>query len=161
MRRFLLPALALVLALTGCGGADDGGDVAGDAATGVRVGTADSEFGTILVDGHGNVLYLFDNDAGGESACYDSCAQTWPPLVGEAEATGDADPSLVGTTEREDGSTQVTYAGFPLYHYAADSAAGDVNGQGVGGVWWVVGPDGSRITDDGSAGADDAGGADY
>lgn len=93
-------------------------------------------------------LYLFDQDPEGESACVDDCASTWPPLVGEPEATGGADADLVGTITRPDGSTQATYDGYPLYLYAPDSEPGDVTGQGVGGVWWVIGPDGTRITDE-------------
>lgn len=184
MRHRLLAALALgALLLAACGGddpaVDDGAapdtaatdtaatDTPAPAATeqetaggtgGVEVGTASTDLGPVLVDGDGMTLYLFDNDSEGESACYDSCAETWPPLVGgEATATGDVDPSLLGTVERDDGSIQVTYAGYPLYLYAADSAPGDVNGQGVGGVWWVLSPEGERITDDASAG----GGPDY
>lgn len=146
------------------GGEGDAGDDPGDAdATeddgaameGPVLATADTELGTVLVDGEGMTLYLFDNDADGESACYDSCAETWPPLTGEVTAGEGVDASLIGTTERTDGTTQVTYDGNPLYYYAADSAAGDTNGQGVGGVWWVVGPDGSRITEDASADNDD------
>ena len=40
---------------------------------------------------------------------------------------------------------QVTIDGWPLYFFANDAAPGDHNGQGVGGVWFVVGPDGAPI----------------
>lgn len=116
------------------------------AAAGATVDTASTDLGEILVDGDGMTLYLFDNDTEGESVCTDDCAATWPPLIGEPEVAGNADASLVGTITRPDGATQVTYDGQPLYLYAPDSEPGDVTGQGVGGVWWVVGPDGSRIT---------------
>lgn len=132
------------------GNGDDDGDGNGD-GTGngdLVVGTATSELGTILVDGDGLTLYLFDNDADGESVCYDDCAVTWPPLLGDATVGGEADASLLGTTTRQDGTEQVTYAGMPLYHYAGDGQPGDVAGQGLGGVWWVIAPDGERITDD-------------
>lgn len=163
--------LAGALALAACGG-DDTGDTSGDAgqspattgtgttdepddATGqasVTVATTTIEgVGEVLVDGAGMTLYLFDNDGEDESTCVDDCAATWPPLVGEPEAAGGVDESLLGTTTRPDGSAQATYAGFPLYLYAADAEPGDVNGQGVGDVWWLVGADGSRIT--GEAGA--------
>lgn len=124
----------------------DGGGTTQDTSDATVVGSASSDLGTILVDGDGRTLYLFDNDSEGTSTCTDDCAQTWPPLLGEAEASGDVDASLLGTTERADGSTQVTYSGWPLYLYAADAEPGDVNGQAVGDVWWVVAPDGSRIT---------------
>jgi predicted lipoprotein with Yx(FWY)xxD motif len=114
----------------------------------VVVETATSELGTILVDGDGLTLYLFDNDTDGESVCYDDCAVTWPPLLGDATVGGEASASLLGTTPRDDGAVQITYAGMPLYHYAGDGQPGDVAGQGLGGVWWVIAPDGERITDD-------------
>lgn len=123
------------------------GDAEEDGAeASVTVDTASTDLGEILVDGDGMTLYLFDNDSEGQSACTGDCAATWPPLTGEPEAAGGADESLLGTITRDDGSTQVTYDGLPLYLYAPDSEPGDVSGQGVGGVWWVVGPDGSRIT---------------
>ena len=128
------------------GSGDDDGD--GNGNGDLVVGTATSEFGTILVDGDGLTLYLFDNDADGESVCYDDCAVTWPPLLGDATVGGEADASLLGTTTRQDGTEQVAYAGMPLYHYAGDGQPGDVAGQGLGGVWWVIAPDGERITDD-------------
>lgn len=160
--------VAGALALAGCGGGDDTaaeGEPTRDAATttaagttapdeeatgtatgSVTVDTASTDLGDVLVDGQGMTLYLFDDDSEGESACTGGCAETWPPLIGEAEAAGGADASLLDTITRPDGSTQVTYDGHPLYLYAPDSEPGDVTGQGVGGVWWVVGPDGSRIT---------------
>jgi predicted lipoprotein with Yx(FWY)xxD motif len=108
------------------------------------VETADSALGTILVDDAGLTLYLFMNDTDGTSTCYDDCEANWPPLTvdGEPTAGEGADASLLGTTERDDGSTQVTYAGQPLYRFAGDQAAGDVNGQGVGDVWFAVTPEG-------------------
>lgn len=127
----------------------DGGTTADD----VTLATGSVELGTIVVDGEGMTLYVFDNDTGGESTCYEGCAQTWPPLVGEAAAGDGIDASLLGTTERTDGSMQVTYDGNPLYFYAPDSAPGDTAGQGVGGVWWVVAPDGTKITDGGGSGS--------
>jgi predicted lipoprotein with Yx(FWY)xxD motif len=132
---------------------DDGSEGDGDASPDgdVLVTTATTELGTILVDGGGMTLYLFDNDTDAESVCYGDCAVTWPPLVGTAGVGGEADAALLGTTEREDGAMQVTYAGLPLYHYAGDEEPGDLTGQAVGGVWWVIGPDGERITDEAAA----------
>lgn len=112
----------------------------------VTVEVADTDLGQILVDGEGMTLYVFDNDSGGESSCTGDCANTWPPLTAEVSAGDDVDDSLLGTTEREDGTAQVTYDDQPLYYFAGDEAAGDTNGQGVGGIWWVVGPDGQKIT---------------
>lgn len=111
----------------------------------VELATADSDLGEIIVDGEGMTLYVFDSDTGSDSTCYDACAQTWPPLTGTATAGEGADESLLGETTRDDGTTQVTYNGSPLYYYAPDSAPGDTQGQAVGDVWWVVGPDGEKI----------------
>jgi predicted lipoprotein with Yx(FWY)xxD motif len=111
----------------------------------VTVTTADSALGTILVDGDGMTLYLFTNDSPGVSTCEDGCLAAWPPLLGQPAAANGADESLLGTLTRADGTTQVTYNGWPLYHWAQDTAPGDTTGQGVNGVWWVVNPDGDPI----------------
>jgi len=152
-------ALALLLAACGEGGAEgaDGTGAAGGSAT---VAVADSDLGSILVDADGRTLYAFLPDEGGTSTCYDDCAANWPPLTVEGDpVAGDgADAGLLGTTEREDGSVQVTYGGWPLYRYAADMAAGDIAGQGVGDVWFVVSPDGAPVQDAAAAAGDVPGG---
>ena len=85
-------------------------------------------------------------DAQGVSNCLDSCAATWPPLSGPAAAGAGADEALLGTSDRADGSVQVTYNGWPLYHFASDAAPGDTNGQGVGDVWYLVDAQGNAVT---------------
>ncbi len=112
------------------------------------VATSESSLGEILVDAEGMTLYLFTNDNPGESTCYGNCAATWPPLIADGDFMGseNVDPELLGTTSREDGTLQVTYDGWPLYYYVMDEAPGDVNGQGVGGVWFVVSPAGEPVT---------------
>ncbi|MGH2681814.1 MAG: COG4315 family predicted lipoprotein [Actinomycetota bacterium] len=118
-----------------------------NAATGVTVATGMSDLGTILSDADGRTLYLFLNDSGGESTCYDDCAANWPALVTEGDplAEGEADVTLLGTTERTDGGLQVTYNGNPLYYFAGDEAPGDTNGQGLIDAWYVVSPEGEPI----------------
>ena len=139
-------------------GADDG-TAAPDEAGGAVLETATLDIGEVLVDADGMTLYLFAPDEQGPSTCYDECAGNWPPLLtdGDPAAGTGVDEALLGTTERDDGTTQVTYDGWPLYHWAADEAAGDATGQGVQDVWWVVAPDGAPIRD---AGSDGGGGAD-
>lgn len=117
-------------------------------AGGAAIEVASTDLGDILVDGDGMTLYVFDNDTEGTSTCTDDCAANWPSLTGEATAGDGVDESLLGTTERDDGSSQVTYNDQPLYYFAGDQAEGDVNGQAVGGIWWVVGPDGEKITEE-------------
>jgi predicted lipoprotein with Yx(FWY)xxD motif len=113
----------------------------------VTVAVAETDLGDVLVDQDGMTLYVFDNDEGGESACYDDCAANWPPVVVEdaADAGDGADAGLLGTTERTDGTTQVTYNDKPLYYWVGDDAPGDTEGQAVGDVWWAVAPDGDAV----------------
>lgn len=145
---------AAALLLAACGGSDDvagetAGDTAGDGGGGdtaaTTVATATTDLGEVLVDGEGLTLYLFDSDPDGGTACTDGCAETWPPLDGPAEAGTGVDGALLGTIERPDGTTQATYAGHPLYLYAPDAEPGDVLGQGVGEVWWVLDADGAAV----------------
>jgi predicted lipoprotein with Yx(FWY)xxD motif len=124
----------------------------------VSVMTAETDLGEVLVDGAGMTLYMFEPDEAGESTCYDACAQSWPPLLAdEPTAAAGAEAALVGTTERDDGTMQVTYDGWPLYYWAGDEEPGDANGQGVNEVWWVLAADGAPVRGD-DAGDDDAGG---
>jgi predicted lipoprotein with Yx(FWY)xxD motif len=68
---------------------------------------------------------------------------------GAPTAGSGAQAKLLGTTKRSDGTTQVTYAGHPLYTFAGDTGAGQLNGQGsngFGALWWAVSPAGATIT---------------
>ncbi|HSB01382.1 MAG TPA: hypothetical protein VLE49_12075 [Anaerolineales bacterium] len=112
----------------------------------VSLGKTDS-LGSFLTDDKGMTLYLFTKDTPNTSNCYDKCATAWPPLLTSdkpAAGTG-VDASMLGTTTRKDGSTQVTYNGWPLYYYFKDKAAGDVTGQNVGDVWFVISPAGEMV----------------
>ena len=111
------------------------------------VAIAVSDLGQILVDSAGRTLYLFTNDTAGESVCYDECETNWPPLTvaGEVVAGEGLDAGQFTTVARTDGSMQVKIGDWPLYYFAGDAAAGDTNGQGVGGVWFVVSPSGDAI----------------
>jgi predicted lipoprotein with Yx(FWY)xxD motif len=103
--------------------------------------------GPVLVGPNGMTLYLFTKDTPGTedeaavSACYEQCATNWPPLLVESEddiVPGVNLPGTFGTTERTDGTLQVTYNGWPLYFWAKDAAIGDTTGDAVGDVWWAV-----------------------
>lgn len=107
--------------------------------------TADSDLGTILVDPDGFTLYVFTADSEGESACYDDCAQAWPPVPADTAIGSDLDASLFGSIERTDDIEQLTINGMPLYRYSPDESPGDTMGQGVNDVWFVVDPDGNMI----------------
>ena len=131
------------------------------ASSGPFVQVAESdEYGQILVDGECRTLYVFSPDVGGEPTCVDDCAANWPPLLVPDEATvpplaDELDPSLFSIVEHPEGA-MLKVGDWPLYYFANDAAPGDVNGQGVGGVWWVVGPDGTPFEEatEGTAPAD-------
>jgi predicted lipoprotein with Yx(FWY)xxD motif len=107
--------------------------------------------GPVVVNEFGNTLYAFSADKPGRSsACAGQCAKVWPPLTTDGPPTTVPDTlakvSLLGTIERADGTTQVTYAGHPLYLYSGEETA-EINGTGIhafGGVWYPLKIDGSR-----------------
>ncbi|PXX68692.1 secreted repeat protein with Y-X4-D motif [Nocardia tenerifensis] len=124
----------------------------GTAPTGandVQLGIADNIAVGQYVTAADHALYRFDADTAEPSAshCAADCATKWPPLIvrrDQAVYTAEIDPSLGGFVERADGACQVTIAGWPVYHLATDRRAGDLLGQGVGGVWHAVTPTGGE-----------------
>jgi predicted lipoprotein with Yx(FWY)xxD motif len=164
----LAPFLGLVLAAaTACGSGSSGGTQkvstqgSGGNTSAAVVATKSGSNGTYLTDGKGMTLYLFEADKTSASTCSSACASYWPPYTttGAPTVSGDADQSKVGTSKRSDGTTQVTYAGHPLYHFAQDSSPGDTKGQGsdnFGAEWYIVAPDGSTI-EKGDGSGDDSG----
>jgi predicted lipoprotein with Yx(FWY)xxD motif len=164
----------LVLALAACGGGqpasspDSGAQAPASpspapAESQAAVATARSPLGQTLVDAEGRTLYAFTKDKGGKSSCYGDCEATWPALTvqGSPSAGDGVEASLLATTDRKDGSAQVTYKGMPLYHFSGDQQPGDTNGQGVGGVWFAVTPDGGLAGAGGAAGGQSGGGYGY
>jgi predicted lipoprotein with Yx(FWY)xxD motif len=112
---------------------------------------AGSRYGQILVDAAGRTLYLFDAETGPQPRCYDACAKAWPPFLtaGDPVAGPSLMPDRLGTATRRDGSQQLTYGGHPLYYYEGDHAPGEILCQAVieyGGGWYVVDPQGNKIT---------------
>jgi predicted lipoprotein with Yx(FWY)xxD motif len=99
--------------------------------------------GMVLVDSSGMTVYDFHKDKGTTSSCYGACAEGWPPVLSEGEPTvgNGASSSKLGTTERKDGTMQVTYAGHPLYTFVEDKKPGEANGNDVsafGGQWYAL-----------------------
>ncbi|MEO8092515.1 MAG: hypothetical protein ABI726_07400 [bacterium] len=163
--------VTFALGLAACGGDDDEGTTAdsttavqsetdseqpqptnggrsggGGEPAGLAISASESQFGTILFDEDDRAIYLFDKETTSKSECYGQCAAAWPPVLtkGGPQAAGGAEAKLLGTTERDDGTTQVTYAGQPLYYYV-DDPPGEVlchNVDEFGGLWLVVQPDG-------------------
>lgn len=117
----------------------------------VSLGNA-QKLGMILVDSNGMTLYDFHKDKGTTSSCYGPCAEGWPPMLTEGEPTvgNGAMASKLGTTERKDGTMQVTYAGHPLYTFVEDKKPGEANGNDVsafGGQWYALKGNGEEAGD--------------
>ena len=110
------------------------------------------KLGMVLVDSNGMTLYDFHKDKGTTSSCYGPCAEGWPPMLTEGEPTvgNGASASKLGTTERKDGTMQVTYAGHPLYTFVADKKPGEANGNDIsafGGQWYALKGSGEEAGD--------------
>lgn len=164
LRRVALAAGA-TLALAACGGgSDDASDSdatapaasvaeesapesAAPAASGsALVATGATSAGDVLTDAAGLSLYGFTPDEGGTPTCTDGCAQAWPPFTVDGDALPEGlDPSVFSVVTHPDGSSQLAAGGWPLYYFAGDAAAGDINGQGSGGNWFLAAPDGSLV----------------
>jgi predicted lipoprotein with Yx(FWY)xxD motif len=173
---FCAAPMIAALAIAGCGGGGGGGAPAGDAGTGggaygsgasstskaaapsapgassaqAAITVRHDKLGSYLADAHGRALYLFEADMGTTSSCYSACASVWPPLTNATPSSG-VTRTLLGTTKRKDGTSEVTYDGHPLYLYAGDTTAGAVNGQGLnqfGAKWYLVAPNGRKIDND-------------
>jgi predicted lipoprotein with Yx(FWY)xxD motif len=160
--RLVVPVAVGALVLAACGGDDDDSASAnnanptttaaaatstsssGAASGGLTVAVAKTSLGETLVDAQGRTLYAFKADKGGKSACNTGCVENWPPLTvtGAIKLAPGLDEDDFKTIMRDDGTTQVTDYGQPLYTYAGDSKAGDTHGDGVGGVWYAVGTEG-------------------
>ena len=173
MRRSFIVASVFLLLLAACSSDDNAGGSTGStgassptetspppasespAAGGggeTEVEAEDSSLGTILTDAKGNTLYVFLQDTGDTSTCTGDCAASWPALIAKGEVKagggGGVDESLLGTSARDDGTMQVTYAGHPLYTFAGDRAPGQTAGQGsdgFGAEWYVLSAAGDKI----------------
>jgi len=115
----------------------------------ISTSTATTMTEPFLVDNQGRVLYLFTNDTqnSGASSCSGECITSWPAVVvtGMPTAGEGLNGALLGTITRDDGTMQATYNGWPLYYYAGDAAPGDMMGQGMNGVWFLVSATGNAI----------------
>lgn len=154
----LAVAASGILLLAGCSGGTNAygttsapttqSSVAGNSSADALM-TGQSTLGTIVVNGQGFTAYVFDHDTAnsGVSTCSGACQSLWPPITSATPTpvvTGIT--GTVATITRSDGAKQVTINGLPLYTYTPDTKPGDDTGQGFGGIWWVVGANGSKIT---------------
>jgi predicted lipoprotein with Yx(FWY)xxD motif len=168
--RTILTIAALALGLAACANnssssAGGGGIYGGGGATSAPAASGAATIqtakvpgvGTVLTNSDGKTLYLFEADTGTTSTCTGECAANWPPETtsGNANATMGATSSMLGTTTRDDGSTQVTYNGHPLYTYVGDTTSGTASGEGInafGGLWYAVTTAGTAAKGSGSSG---------
>jgi len=173
MRRTVLFSITALLAaatLTACGSSGDDTSAGSDTSTAAEapsetaseapsqeaagstdLATAETSLGTVVVDGKGMTAYYFlkDTKGSGTSACSGECAAAWPAITTEnATPTVSGVTGEVGTITGTDGKLQITIDGRPIYTFAQDTAPGDVNGQGLNSVWYVIAPDGTEIDDD-------------
>lgn len=167
-------ATAILVAACGASGASTAPSTAASsapsasaAASGASAGPAeayevdvatDATVGMYLTGEDGKTLYLFAQDSSGKSTCNGACAQNWPPFTLSGSDTVKAGAGVTGTIatlKRDDGTTQVTINGLPLYYFAGDTDKGQLNGQGIGGKWYAASPAGTP-TGSSSAGSSGA-----
>ncbi|MGY1581979.1 SCO0930 family lipoprotein [Streptomyces sp. MN13] len=131
----------------GAGAKDEQNAAAGSAPAGKLGVSVNAELGNVLTDADGRTLYRFDKDTAdpAKSNCDGDCATAWPPVpADDASAGAGIDKKLLGEVTRADGTKQLTVDGWPAYRYAKDVNAGDTKGQGVGGTWYALAPDGKK-----------------
>ena len=115
-------------------------------STSSSVTLAQTSLGTILADNQGRTLYALTKDTKGIPTCIDACANAWPPAIVNGAVSPDSGITAPTTVVDAPGGGQMLKVGkWPLYRFAGDAAAGDINGEGSGGVWFVVGADGTLI----------------
>src|SRR4051812_27836194 len=166
MKRLIALAIAPVavaVVAAGCGGGGSGGGsgsaygaakpAASTNAAGAAVAVRTTKLGPTLVDSNGRSLYLFEKDKTTASTCDGACASVWPPLTtnGKPKAQGGISAAKLATTKRNDGKTEVTYDGHPLYYYVSDTKPGQLSGEGLdqfGATWDAVAPSGTGIDKD-------------
>lgn len=162
-RRVLAAAAVAAIGMTACSNGDDGAAAAATPAPtsasasstvdpdAVTIdATSVGDVGTVLVDSKGYTLYLLAPEKNGKIACVKQCLDFWPAVTvdsGQTTAAGDGvDAALLGTIERPDDGTQVTYGGYPVYLFAGDKKPGQANGQGVEKVWFAITPEGTAAS---------------
>lgn len=163
------PAAATAAGVASAASAAVAGATGAAPAVGMASATVNGAASQVLTGQGGKTLYILTKDTSSASTCTGSCATTWPPLTvpsGMQAMAGSGVMGKLGTISRPDGTMQVTYDGHPLYYFKGDSAGGQANGQGIGGVWYAMGPSGpvgaaSGGGSSGSSAAPSSGGGGY
>ena len=100
----------------------------------------DRALGSIVIDGEGLTA------SPSKSNCVEDCVRLWPPVLVTNEITfRNLDAGRLGVVTKQDGTRQLTIGGWPAYRYVQDEIPGETRGQGVGGTWFVLGPDGAKL----------------
>ncbi len=89
----------------------------------------------VLADAAGRTVYTFDKDEANKSNCAGGCLVKWPAFVAKPEAKAQGEFGVI----EANGVRQWTYNSQPLYYFVGDVKPGDRTGDGMGGVWHVVG----------------------
>ena len=175
----LAAVAAATLALSACGSSGTGSDPYGSVsapagavspapAAGAEPSAAagdgpllaakdEPKLGKIVADAEGYTLYRFDKDTAKPTTtttCVDACATKWPPVTVDPKGTltlEGIDKAAIGMVARPDGTSQLTLGGWPIYRFAGDTTPGATGGQGAGGTWFAVTPEGKKAT--GTAGS--------
>jgi predicted lipoprotein with Yx(FWY)xxD motif len=150
-RTILVVALVVALAAAGSAAAarhtSSGARAGRHSAGGTTINLRKTKLGKVLVTKSGRTLYMYAPDKKNKSNCYSGCASVWPPLISKAKARAGkgVKAKLIGVAMRKNGQHQVTYKGHPLYTFTSDSKAGEVNGEGYGGIWYVLSASGKAV----------------
>jgi len=143
-RRLLLLALVAVIAGGGLAGC------ASDSGPQTVLKTVKTSVGETVTDADGRAVYLYSEDeqGAGKSSCDDACLASWPAVTTDStDPQGDGISAKIGEIPAAGGGHQLTLDGWPLYYFDGDTVPKTIKGQGIGGVWWLLSPDGQRITD--------------
>lgn len=146
--RIALIGVALLTGLAACGTQQAmTPSAAGNSQDTIGVKIGQSSLGPIVTDQTGRTLYAFVPDHAGASTCDAGCTASWPALTSDKTFTAGegTDQKLLSETKRTEGTEQATYGSWPLYYYVGDQGPGDIGGQNVDGLWYVVGADGKLI----------------
>jgi predicted lipoprotein with Yx(FWY)xxD motif len=108
----------------------------------ITTATVNGKSETILTNAGGMTLYYRTSDVPPTTVCSAGCAQAWPPLLSSGSGVPSSMSSLPGKLSvlANANGMQVEYNGHPLYTFSGDSGPAQTNGEGVGGIWFVVTP---------------------
>ena len=109
-------------------------------------------YGSILIAGNGYMIYGFAIDKPRKDVCQtiNQCLGVWPPVLAPHKLVlgRGVKRSLVHSIRLKNGKQQLTYNGWPLYTYIADTRpkqTSNINTEGFGGLWPAVNASGKFV----------------